>query len=454
MRAFILKYFRYLLTLPRRFSGDRSGVVVVLVALAMPVLVGTMGLAAETSYWYVHQRGMQNAADAAAIAAATNASANYAAEAKAVAAQFGFQDGSGNITVAAANPNTASGCTTPAGSANSCYTVTVSDKVPLFLSQVVGYKGTGGSGTTTLTASSVANSGPAYPYCLLALAPTGKDPAILSHGAPMADMKGCKIMSNTGATCTGHNLNASIGDAHTTDNGCGIIQNSNMPTVADPYKALASNIPSDTCGGVYPQEPKKKGSLPASNQWNGSYSLSGYKVVCGDQQLTGNTTIDAPSNAVLVIENGLLDTKGFTLQTTSGSGLTIVFTSPPSDYNKGTYNHNLIGSGTLDIAAPTTGTWKGLVLYQDPNLKDTGGNLDISYAGNNPTWDLTGMVYLPNSSVTFSGAVNKSSNGKDCFGLTVGDILINGTADVLSNTQCVAAGVTLPTGGHRGNLVY
>ena len=43
----------------------------VLVALAMPVLVGTMGLAAEASYWYVHQRGMQNAADAAAIAAAT-----------------------------------------------------------------------------------------------------------------------------------------------------------------------------------------------------------------------------------------------------------------------------------------------------------------------------------------------------------------------------------------------
>ena len=45
---------------------------VVLVALAMPVLVGAMGLAAETSYWYVHKRGMQNAADAAAIAAATN----------------------------------------------------------------------------------------------------------------------------------------------------------------------------------------------------------------------------------------------------------------------------------------------------------------------------------------------------------------------------------------------
>jgi hypothetical protein len=88
------------------------------------------------------------------------------------------------------------------------------------------------------------------------------------------------------------------------------VQNSNVPAVTDPYKGLASNIPADTCGGVYPQEPtKKKGPpLPASNQWSGSYSLSGYKVVCGDQQLTGHTTFSAPSNAVLVIENGQLDT--------------------------------------------------------------------------------------------------------------------------------------------------
>jgi hypothetical protein len=61
-----------------------------------------------------------------------------------------------------------------------------------------------------------------------------------------------------------------------------------MPVVADRYKGLASNIPADTCGGNYPQEPGKKGpALPAADQWSGSYSLSGYKVVCGDQQLTG-----------------------------------------------------------------------------------------------------------------------------------------------------------------------
>jgi Flp pilus assembly protein TadG len=469
MCSFVRKHYHYLLSglrgLNRRgahpgaapsargFFGDQSGIVVVLVALAMPVLVGTMGLAAEASYWYVHQRGMQNAADAAAIAAATNAGTGYAAEAQAVATQYGFQNGSGNITVAATNPNTASGCTTAAGSANSCYKVTVSDKVPLFLSQVLGFAGNttiGTNGATFLAATSVAKTGGAYPYCLLALSTT-VDPAILSHGAPFANMNGCKIKSNTGATCTGHNLGASIGDAAGTNNGCAVVQNSNVPKSSDPYKYLASNIPADTCGGNYPQEPGHHGpALPASNQWNGSYSLSGYKVVCGDQKLTGDTTISAPSNAVLVIENGQLDTNGFTLQTTIGSGLTVVFTGAPTN---GTYQHYPSGSGTLNVAAPTSGTWKGMVLYQDPNLTDTSSNLDISAAGNSPTWDLTGMVYLPNSSVTFSGAVNKSSNGLSCFGLTVGNILVNGTADILSNTQCAAAGVTLPTGGNRGTLV-
>lgn len=432
----------------RGFSGDRSGVVVVLVALAMPVLVGTMGLAAEASYWYLHKRGMQNAADAAVIAAATNAGSTYAAEAKAVAARYGFTDGSGNITVTVSTPRAATGCTA------NCYIVTVSDKVPLFLSQVIGYRGNttaNNQSTTALAATSVATSAGAYPYCILALSGSVATD-LVTHGAPKTNLNGCNVMSNSGATCTGHNLGANVGDAHGTNNGCGIIQNSNVPAVKDPYSGLAPNIPADTCGGVYPQEPGHHGSpLPASNQWNGTYTFSGYKVVCGDQQLTGNTTINAPSNAVLVIENGQFDTNGYTLQTTSGSGLTIVFTGDP---NNSSYQHVPSGGGTLDIAAPTSGPWSGMAIYQDQNLIDNGGNLDVSAAGNSPTWNISGMVYLPHSIVTFSGAVSKSSQGARCFGLVVADITINGTGSIFANdTQCSAAGLTLPQGGHRGTLV-
>jgi hypothetical protein len=170
--------------------------------------------------------------------------------------------------------------------------------------------------------------------------------------------------------------------------------------------------------------------------------------VCGDLQLTGDVTIDAPAGAVLVIENGQLDTNGHTLSTTNGSALTVVFSG---DASIG-YTHAPTGGGTLDFAAPTSGTWSGIAIYQDPNL--TSG-VDISAAGNSPTWDITGLVYLPHSSVTFSGAVNKSSNGHSCFVMVVDNITINGTGSILATGGCAAAGLTMPVGTvpGRGQLV-
>jgi len=149
------------------------------------------------------------------------------------------------------------------------------------------------------------------------------------------------------------------------------------------------------------------------------------------------TVTTASPGSVLVIENGQLDTNGVTLKTAANSALTIIFSG-----TAGSYTHAPTGGGTLDFPAPTSGTWQGIAIYQDPALT-TG--VDISAAGNSPTWDITGVVYLPHSSVTFSGAVNKSSNGASCFELVVDNITINGTGSILAHGGCAAAGVTLPT---------
>jgi Flp pilus assembly protein TadG len=423
----------------RAFARDECGASIVAIALSMPVLIGGMGLAAEISYWRLHHRAMQNAADSAAIAAATNAGSNYDTEARGVAAQYGFPNGSGQITVAVANPNTAAGCTA------NCYTVAISDNLPLFLSQIVGYQGSAANGSprsTAITANSVATTIKPYSYCILALATSGKQ-GITSHGAPNTDLNGCNTMSNTDSVCTGHNLNANVGDAHGTNSGCGISQVSGVSAIADPFSSLGSNIPPDTCNHTYPQKPTQKNSpaLPSSNLLVGTYSFGTTKVVCGDQQLIGNTTID---NTVLVIENGQLDTNGYTLQ---GTGLTVVFTGS----NNPNYEHIPTGNGTLDITAPTDGTWSGVAIYQDPSLTK---NVDISAAGNSPTWDISGLVYLPHSSVTLSGAVNKSSQGLRCFELVVDNLTVNGTGDIFANdNQCDGAGLNQTRGGNRGMLV-
>jgi Flp pilus assembly protein TadG len=417
----------------RAFVANEAGATAIIVGLVLPALVGAMGLAAEISYWQLHRHAMQNAADAAAIAAATDAASDYVANGKAVTAQYGFLDGAGHVTVSVTNPTSATNCT------SNCYVVTITDQVPLFLSQVVGYQGSttvNGQPMTTLTTSAVASTEGSYTYCMIALASSGAT-GITGNGVPNANMNGCNLMSNTGLTCHGHNLNANFANAHGTSSGCGTTQNSNVPAITDPYAGLASNIPANTCNGNYPQEP----SLPAQNQWSGTSLLNGVQVVCGDQQLTGNTTLN---NTTLVIENGQLDTNGYTL---TGTGLTIIFTGT----NSSSYQHVPTGGGGLNISAPTSGPWAGVAMYQDPSLNK---NVDISAAGNSPTWNMSGLVYLPHSSVTLSGAVGKSSSGVSCFIFVVDNVTINGTGSIFANdTGCSSFGLTAPQGGSRGTLV-
>jgi Flp pilus assembly protein TadG len=423
----------------QRLREDQRGTVAVIMGLLIVPLVGALGVGFEVSNWYMNGRGMQNAADAAVLAAATNGGANYDVEAKAVAAQYGFVDGANNIAVAASNT---AAC--PDGVNNNCYSVTISGAVPLLVSQIVGYQGDttlNGGAAKSLSSVAVANN-PSTPkdFCVLALGPQG----VRSNGAPKSSMA-CNAMSNTGSTCNGGDLGAPIAAAHNTNNGCGVRGYSNVKAITDPYASLAQYIPPNPCPSypqvpTYPQLPTHQNDppLPATNQWTGSKPLSGNAIVCGDLQLTGNVTIDAPAGAVLVIENGQLDTNGYSITTSDGSGVTLVF----SGTNSGSYTHAPTGGGKIDIAAPTTGPWKGVAMYQDPALTN---GVDIGAAGNSPAWAITGAVYLPNASVTLSGAVNKAGFGKSCFAIVVKDITVNGTGMIAPNGECIPAGLTMPS---------
>ena len=68
-RSFIFRYYYYLLSGLRGFAGDRSGVVIVLVALAMPVLLGMTALAVDVSQWSGRKNAIQAAADNSVLSA-------------------------------------------------------------------------------------------------------------------------------------------------------------------------------------------------------------------------------------------------------------------------------------------------------------------------------------------------------------------------------------------------
>ena len=115
--ARILMVLSSILNRAGRLGADERGAVSVVMGVLMIPLIGALGIGFEVSNWYLTARGMQNAADAAALAAATNGGSNYDIEAKAVAAQYGFVNGTNNISVAVSN---AAACP---GGGNNCYSV-------------------------------------------------------------------------------------------------------------------------------------------------------------------------------------------------------------------------------------------------------------------------------------------------------------------------------------------
>lgn len=433
----------------------RQAAIAPLTALMLVPISAALAFSVELGSWQYMQRSMQNAADSAALAAAsvdsaagTSGTTTSLAEARAAAARFGYVHGTNSVTVTVEDTVADAGTLTcPAGTPadSTCYRATITSQFPLLFSKVIGFAGSGGGAQQIVSSAVAINKGGGAQLkdiCVWSLSTTGT--SFQSNGGPKPDMDGCSLLSNGGMTCNGHDLGAEYGIAVGTSTGCGENQLSGAEQIDDPFADLASNIPASalaSCGGNFPQF-KKSGnkftggtSIPA-----GSKTWTGNKVFCGDTQLAGDVTLTG-SETVIYIENGRLDLNGYTLKTASGAAATIVF----SGTNDSTYSHYPTGSGTLDITAPgqsSTSPWKGVAMYQDPAITN---KTSFTYTGNDPTWNITGLVYLPKADLTFSGIVNKSSNGTSCFVLVSYTVLVNGTGQIFANTDCEAAGLTPPS---------
>lgn len=421
----------------RRLLADRRGGVSGVLAFMIVPVIGAVGMGVEASSWYLIQRAMQNAADSSAMAAATNAcgptdscavddgSHTYDQEAESVAAEMGFENDDGTTVVAAK--------VTCPDTSTDCYQVTLTKLVPISLVRVIGFNGdaTLGDGTRaqTVVATAIAKrNATANSYCLLAL---GTGTSIATSGAPFADMTGCKLATNGSADCKGHDLEADWIDAVGTNKNCSANdswESEGIATIADPYAGLASNIPSNTCS-----------SYPGENA-SGSMTINDVHPVCGNFNVTDNldVTTDADGGILLIVDGDLNIANNKTLRTLADSGLTVILTGTNGA------SHVLAGGGTLDIAAPTEGTWSGVAVYQDPALTSI---VDMSDAGNKPTWNVTGLMYFPHADILFTGIVNKASNGHNCFALVVETFTAKGTVTILEQqTECKEAGLPPPSG--------
>lgn len=401
------------------------------------LICGAVGLAIDIGFWYRTARAMQNAADAAVVAAARDGSSGgWSGTGQAVAARYGFVNGVDDVQVQIAKDQTC-----PDGATN-CFKAVIDGAAPQFFSKVLDIPAPrlSVSATASLTAGSSMHW-----YCIVALATSGATPAIRTNGGPAADLGNCDVMSNTDMTCNGHDLNARSADAVGVNNGCGNQQNSGVRRVNDPFAGLAANIPGTGAGSSLGSVSSLAAAQSALSEirWPaGTRPVQAAETIAGNLVLDGDVTLSTPpTGSVIYIKNGTLNLSGHTLKTATGSALTIVFTG--TNGNSTSPTPYPTGGGTLNIEAPRSGPWAGVAIYIDPR---TAGPQTITYHGNAPTWKITGLVYMPHASLTVSGAVSKSSNGGACFALIVDNLLINGTGSILVRPEdCPNAGVSLPS---------
>ena len=369
-----------------KLLNRQSGAVAILVALLLPVLIGFLALAIDVGYMFLMKNKLQVAADSAALVAAGSIQHGQGidvAHAWALTATTanGFTNGIDSTTVTISIPP--GGTDSYAEDAN-YVKVTVQHETSTFLAGIFGV-------ASTLTSAS-AVSGPAGEGnpCLLTLGSSGSN-AIFANGNVTITTNNCGIFVNsnndTAMNCKGNANNFvanSISVVGRISEKCITSESSSVKTetstTIDPFVKFP--LPASTaCSG---------GSIPNTKNINLSPG-----VYCGGISIPSGhiVTMDA---VVYVMNGGGFSIGGST--SISGSGITI--------YNSGTGtsgltaygNINFTGTSDVNLSAPSTGAYAGMLFFQNPsNTKDAslGGNSQVILKGN---------LYFPTSTLTLSGS--------------------------------------------------
>ena len=110
----------------------------------------------------------------------------------------------------------------------------------------------------------------------------------------------------------------------------------------------------------------------------------------------------------------------------NGTGVTLIITT-------GAYPFKAFNFSTgckTKLSAPTTGDFKGIVMYQDPAAPSTPGSVFACAKTDTP--EITGSIYLPNSSITFDGSDSDTTIEGTVLAYNV---IVSGKINIISETS-------------------
>jgi hypothetical protein len=373
------------------------------------VMVGFLGFALDVGYFFHEQRMAQAAADSAALVAAEEDgygnSTNMQTAANAVAKLNGFD------TTLATNPATvvitklSSGTYSKSGSnpvPTTWIQASVSRPVPAFF--LSGFNKT--PTTMTVSAVAVAGEGETSPTCVC-MESTGSTNLTMSNGSKLS-APACGVVADSSSSSAltiygGSTLNAlSLGTVSTTwDTSSNIYGGGSISNSTKVVQGITS-----TCSPTMPTAPVDTNcSADPINSISGggaSYTVgpgSSYGTTQGGNTICYNNLSVGVNSDTVTLKPGIYVINGGYL--TFGSG-----TQKGGDgvffYLENGASLTIDNSANVNLSAPTSGTYSGVLFYQQAS--DTQA---LSIAGGSSAV-MNGAIYAPGAAVNMSNGSSSS----------------------------------------------
>ncbi|MGH9762826.1 MAG: hypothetical protein ACREAC_18545, partial [Blastocatellia bacterium] len=303
-----------------------------------------------------------------------------------------------------------------------------------------------GTNSETITARAVATnvSGGVGSGCLYTLGPPSSSiEGVNINGSPTLDAKVCGIEDNGNYNTQGNALTVEAGTFGVSGSpnvsgpggsvtcGTGPCPSYGMPAATDPLAGLPP-----------PPQPAPSTSCPATGLCD--VTTSGTETLqpgTYDSITIGKSSTVTLSPGIYYIDgSGGVQFNGGA--TATGSGVMFYFTNGASI--------NAVGGGNkvsnIQLSAPTSGTYAGILMYEDPNDTNTGPgpNKGPTLGGDDNSF-FKGILYFPKDQLTFFG----NASGSNCSagdGFQVDIVIADALALSGHPTVCLQGAAGLPTG--------
>jgi hypothetical protein len=413
-----------------RFRKDTCGGVMIYIGLSLPVLLGFSGMAVDGSIWFANKRSMQNTADAAAFSAAlemTRINDDSLAKSRAISdAEDNQYDPSAGDTIEINSPPKYG----PYSGNNAAFEAIVSRPSPSFLSRLIHGE------QITVSARAVAIvANPGGTPCVLGLDPSMPDAIKVNNGKVNAG--GCRVQANSTDPGALHVFSGGEVEADDIDLVGGYDNDGYMSStpetgylpVPDPFAGIPTpNV--GTCDHTDLELSDDQYYSLTPGTYCGGISVSGKADVHfepGEYVIAGNAS--GPGSLHVTGNHAIVE----------GADVTV--------YTDGDSTIQIGGNGEVDLAAPTTGNYAGILFFGDPDADPATshtvtGNGDMLYEG---------YMYFRTAELKVNGNGNGESSAY--VGAVARSIRFGGNGEMVFAYDPSEAGVPVIAGGSTVTMV-